>query len=380
MSQPTTTPAAADPNAVTCPVCLDEVTWSESDLFELRADGKWVPIKADQLGSGPRRNSVLRTAFQRCPNQFREEPETHYLPVAYLRHGRPLVIGLVGGSSVGKTHLLTAMIGEIEAGGLRPWGISHNAVDIDLHTSFLEKRKDPLLGRGEMLEKTGLESAVNFVDALLISHGIRPPRPVAFFDVSGDMLAPGDREFRRSTKFLNAVGALIFVADPARMRRLGAVGKAAGTRTLAESVGEDRTFRGVLERLIGRKNGSPPYYDIPAATVIAKSDLLRFEPPVDRWIRRPPPQPRRLDPAAIRQESREAYAFLHQYGGGNLAVAFDECRRATLHFASATGSRGDTKTSSFPLGARPRRVLEPLIALLAMTGVIDEPAAAEVGV
>ncbi|MBT2674493.1 hypothetical protein J7E95_27535, partial [Streptomyces sp. ISL-14] len=124
-----------------------------------------------------------------------------------------------------------------------------------------------------------------------------------------------------------------------------------------------------LDRL--PKNGG--YLDVPAAMVLGKADLLRFQPPVDRWLSRPPATS--LDPELIREESRDLYGLLRRHAGQAWLRPFDAIRRCTLHIASATGGQEDH--GRYPAGAGPRRVLEPLLALLAMHGLIQVPGGAE---
>ena len=52
---------------------------------------------------------------------------------------------------------------------------------------------------------------------------------------------------------------------------------------------------------------------------------------------------------------------------------YDAFHRCTLHFVSAAGSRPNLQ------GFRPTHVLDPLVAILAMTGVIADPQAEKVG-
>jgi len=85
----------------------------------------------------------------------------------------------------------------------------------------------------------------------------------------------------------------------------------------------------------------------------------------------------KVDVVSIRAESRDAFALLHEHGAGSWLQPYYRCRKCTLHFASATG--GEVVDSRYPRGARPSRVLEPLIALFAMTGVIGGPGMDEVG-
>src|SRR5262249_21210518 len=92
---------------------------------------------------------------------------------------------------------------------------------------------------------------------------------------------------------------------------------------------------------------------------------VRFQSPVDTWLYA---DADRFDPAAVVDESRDAYAFLHRRGAQAGLRPYDKCRKCTLHFVSAPG--GAATEGRFPRGVRPRRVLAPLISLFAMTGVL----------
>jgi hypothetical protein len=289
----------------------------------------------------------------------------HYLPYTLTTHGHPLVIGLVGGSRSGKSHLLTTMISAIEDRALAPYQIHAEPVDFIRHENFRRQFTRPLLQGRQALEGTR-EGLVEYADALLV----RSPtgvRPVVFFDVAGEDLL----ETSLTARFLLGASALIFVVDPAVA--LGAL--ALGERLPREAVAHaaDQTFETVLTRR-GAANGT--YLDVPAAVVVNKADRLRFEPPVDRWLRQE--LDGTVDAERIRAESRDVYAFLHQHSAQTWMEPFRRCRRCTLHFVSATG--GEAVNQRFPRGVFPRRVLAPLVALFAMTGVLAGPGVDEVGV
>jgi hypothetical protein len=125
----------------------------------------------------------------------------------------------------------------------------------------------------------------------------------------------------------------------------------------------DSTFDTVLDRL--PRTG--PYLDLAAVMVVGKADLLRFEPPVDRWLDEPRAVP--VDPARLQAESRDVYALLHRHAGRAWLRPFDSIRQCTLHVASATGGREEF--GRYPRGVHALRVLEPLVSLLAMRGVIE---------
>ena len=114
---------------------------------------------------------------------------------------------------------------------------------------------------------------------------------------------------------------------------------------------------------------------MPVALVVNKADRLRLRPPVDEWLRARPNGT--IDAARWRAESRDAYALLYRHGAHAWLRPFHESEQCTIHFASATGSEAHGDTFARPV--RPKRVLEPLLALLAMAGALPGPEAAKVG-
>ncbi|GAA3591847.1 hypothetical protein GCM10022419_088360 [Nonomuraea rosea] len=323
-----------------CPICLHEFDWSEDELYERTPAGQYQRLSLD-LVTGARREDLLRAAHVRCPAPVADPSLEHHLPYPYVRHGRPLVIGLVGGPETGKTHLLASMIGAIEQGGLRPYGLTTDAVDIERHAEYVDTYVHPLMVERTTLSRTTHRATSELADALLVNDG-EHTTAVAFFDIAGELLRSSTHE---ATRFVPAVGGLLFVIDAAgKPARMG-----------------DESFRAVLDRL--PKTGGR--LNIPAAIAVTKSDAVRFQAPVDTWLYG---EPDRLDPEAVLEESRDVYAFLHRRGAQAWLSPYDKCRKCTLHFVSATGAA--EADGRFPRGVRPRRVLMPLISLFAMTGVL----------
>lgn len=353
-------PEPPGPRRVRCPICLDTFVWNEDEPF-VYEDGRYEPLAIDHVDDLVKREYLMRKAFVRCPNPSGDTRE-HFLPFLYARYGDPLVIGMVGTTRTGKTHLLAAMIGEIVKGGLSRYGLSAVAVDELRHEQFLHDSVIPLFD-GVQLPYTAITDLSEFVDALIITpldEAGGPGRPVAFFDVSGDQLA----NVERNERFFSAADAMIFVVDPEQALRLpGLSPTRAGLGDPSFSLTLDRLYRGQT------------YVDLPVAVVLAKCDRLRFLPPVDHWLSSG--SSGRLDAELIRSESASVYAFLHQHGAEAWLSPVARCRRVTLHFASATGTRA--REERFLRGVQPLRVLEPLISLLAMSDVIKDPEAAEVG-
>ncbi|MFD0579412.1 TRAFAC clade GTPase domain-containing protein [Dactylosporangium darangshiense] len=332
-----------------CYRCLDSVQWTGVDLRAV-IDGKDQPIDVRTIVDPDKREARLRHAFQRCPNPSRDTPE-HYLPAAYLRSGKPINIAVVGRSGAGKSHLLAGIMREIEGDALSEFGVLAGAVDIAWHSEFMEQQVSRLYDGLRALEHTQVVSDVDFTDGLVLSIAAQR-RPLMFFDVAGETLMP-QRQRSRAAQFLSAIDALLFVADP-------------------EPATVDSTFGAVLDRLSPRQ-GPDGKLDVPAAIVVTKSDLARFEEPVDRWIRSRSGGRAPIHWDRVVEESRDAYAYLQRRGRTGLLAPFARIRDCTLHFASATGAH--EVNGEFPRGARPQRCLEPLLALLLQLGVLPPMAA-----
>ncbi|GHH13079.1 hypothetical protein [Streptomyces lanatus] len=362
---PAGTRAEQTDGGVLCPYCLETIQLDLSKLFVTDSRMQYKSLDVGGINNPVRRADVMRGAVQRCT----ADPEfpAHHIPVPYLTYGRPLTVAMVGQSSTGKSHLLTQMIAAITDGGLEPYGLKWQSVNPEQHARFVRDRVQPLRG-GKVLDHTaalGMDDFARFVESLLITDARGQVRPVAFFDLGGEDLVRTDAALR----FLLGVDALVFVVDPALALPLPQLDHARQRWGVEVNRDGDLAFGTVLDRL--PKNGG--YLDVPAAMVLGKADLLRFQPPVDRWLTRPPSAA--PDPALTREESRDVYGLLRRHAGQAWLRPFDAIRRCTLHIASATGGQEDQ--GRYPAGAGPRRVLEPLLSLFAMHGLIEVPGGAD---
>ncbi|MGW2821202.1 hypothetical protein ACWC24_09380 [Streptomyces sp. NPDC001443] len=356
MSVTTAPSARLEPGQIACPYCLEIVVYDERALYVRNEKSQYERLDTSRLTNPLRRADVLRGAFQLCRNT--EGVNHHYIPVPYLTHGRPLTVAMVGTSGTGKSHLLTQMVAEITDGCLAPFGVRWQSVNPADHSVFLKERVAPLRA-GEQLGATAQTPFAEFIEALLLTGADGQVRPVAFFDLGGEDLVRTDALLT----FLVGVDALVFVVDPllaCGLPQLDEPRERYGLRVSAS----DPAFETVLDRL--PRHGA--YLDVATALVVGKADLLRFEPPVDRWLSRPTTAP--FDPRAVREESRDAYAFLRRHAAPAWLRPFDNALRCTLHFASATG--GQPANGRFPHGVRSRRVLGPLLSILAMCGLLTE--------
>lgn len=344
-------------NRVICPICLTLIdNWDALQRYRWDSQQEcYVKHDIPAGVTGWQRKDMERGSYRRCPDTFQVMPDReHYLPADYGDFGPPVILGFVGLTSSGKTHLLAAMVGAMQA-GLRQYGITCRALDRALHKKFEEERVRPLLDDHKVLAGTP-EGVLTFADAFLMQQGRERARPVVLFDIAGGDLI----DVENTTKFLNIADGLFFVVDPTQIR--------------ASGVG-DATFNNVLDLLkyVGRLEDQ-----VAAAVVLNKADLVRFEDPVTRWLRS---DDTGLDAAEFLSESRDVYAYLHAKGAKLWTLPYEECAKGTLHAVSSTGGvgEGEGEGAVYPRGVTPRRVLRPMIAMLAMTGVLTGPEAEKVG-
>ncbi len=332
---------------MTCPICLHEIhDWDTQPYWRWDAPLQdYVELAIPPGFNARQRGHLVRGAYVRCPAPQADMHTEHYLPVNYGRFGPPVLLGFIGLTRSGKSHLLASMVGAIQSDELQKYGITSRPIDNALHQRFLEGWVDPLFKQDKVLPGTQ-EGIVTFADAFIMRCQDGPERAVALFDVAGGDLARVDE----TKYFLEIANGLFFVIDPEHLRvsRLG-----------------DETFRNVLN--VVEDNQRPG--QVSAAIVLNKADKVRFEDPVTRWLRSDSGV---LDPEEMLLESADVYAYLNHSHALALASPYRACDRATLHVASPTGGAGDGEGENgvYPRGVTPRRVLRPLVAMLAMTGVM----------
>lgn len=337
---------------VRCPICVDTFSWPDGTTCWLYDEREGMFRLVDLAGLIPeKRADVLRQAYVQCPNPS-GDTATHYLPATYASYADPIVIALVGAPASGKTHLLAAMVAEIFKGSLTGLGVLTSPLDLRRHAEFSKYFLQTVQQGRELPGTSSGNTGYAYAFLMRTSAG---QRPVVFFDIAGEDFeysSPG------SSRFILAVDALIF------------------TCPVEDSVESARRYTSAMENTIARLKLLERIDKVAAAVVMTKADHQRFVHPVRNWLWQP--QERVLQSSRIRKESRDVYAFLHSRGEVESLAPFDVFRRCTLHFASATG--GDAGPSGrFERGVRPLRVLEPLVSILAMTGVLDGAEAKQVG-
>jgi Double-GTPase 2 len=341
---------------VVCPICLGEIeNWNTQGYWRYdTGTGKYVELEVPRGLTELQLADHLRGAHIRCPAERQQESAAaHFLPLNYGRFGRPVLLGFVGVTKSGKSHLLASMVSEIVGGELeKRYGIHHNPLDQARHRQYMDNCVIPLRKKGQVLHGTQ-EDVVEFADAFLLRDRDGQERPVAFFDVAGGDLA----QVSATKRFLWIADGLFFVVDPDR---------------LDDGWAEDETFSNVLD--VVRESPRPD--PASAAIVLTKADKVRFDEPIARWLRSGS-EP--LNATEFLRESADVYAYLDSRNALALARPYQVCPRTTLHVASPTGA-SEGEGGVYPRGVRPRRVIRPLAAMLAMTGVLTGPEAGKVGI
>ena len=346
-------------SAVMCPICLTDIPdWDALDYLSYGADGDYEKIVIPPDANETQRARAQHGAYVRCPASHGGATAVHHhLPAGYGRFGAPVLLGFVGLTESGKSHLLTSMIGSI--GKLSDYQIDVEPLDPTMHQRFLESSVKPLITRNEVLPGTPDDATTEIADAFIVRHRNGARRVVALFDVSGGVLAQTDPT-AKTREFLWIADGLFFVIDPDHIK--------------ASKIGDD-TFSNVLNIVRDRVKPEP----VSAAIVLSKADKARFEEPVARWLRSGNGT---IDPAEFLRESADVYSYLERRDADVLIEPYRVCQKATLHVASSTGGAkdGEDKSSKYPRGVTPLRVLRPLVAMLAMTGVLTAPQAETIGV
>jgi hypothetical protein len=350
----------ARPVTVTCPVCLHEIRdWAALPRWQWNgAAGAYTKMDIPGDAGDVRLRRLRRGAYVRCPDPLYAHTGEHYLPAGYAEYGPPVIIGLIGVTMSGKSHLLASMAGEIERGGLGDYGIATQPLDQAQHKRFLDTVVYPLMNEHKALPGTQ-EGVITFADGYVVTPRDGTPRVVTLFDVAGGELTRVDD----TREFLDIANGFIFVMDPDQLRDDGL---------------GDAAFSTVLNLV------SPAHRDLAAAVVLTKADLIRFDDPVALWLRSDRPGAGRavVNSDEFSRETADVYAYLYASRALAWARPYSECRKATMHFASPAGGasamvNGETV---FPRGVTPCRVLRPLVAMLAMTGVLTGPEAEKVGI
>ena len=202
--------------AVMCPMCLHEI-----EDWNTLGYRRWDPGQESyvQLAVPPdvnptQRARYLRGAHVRCPaSQGHARTRAHYLPADYSRFGPPVVLGFVGLTKSGKSHLLASMVGAIGGRELESYGIFSSPLDHAWHRRFMDTCVSPLLKHDKVLPSTREGGVIDCADAFVMRHRGGPERVVALFDVAGADLARLDE----TKQFLWIANGLFFVIDPDRM-------------------------------------------------------------------------------------------------------------------------------------------------------------------
>ncbi|WP_433228649.1 TRAFAC clade GTPase domain-containing protein [Actinomadura formosensis] len=349
-----------------CPYCLNQLDWSDYGELPLV---KETPEGPDVLTRGPDEPETRwRHRTLGAMRQCRGNGEPHLLPADY-GDLEPLVIGLVGDTATGKTHLLTAMIAQLERRrSLIARELRIEPLDGRLRQRFYDERVRPFLERHEVLGGTR-PGQPEFAYALRVaSRQTGRTHAVGFFDVPGEHYR---RYSYEDTPFMSVADAVIYVADGSALRSGG------GWNSWVPDPGFTHAITQLRQTRADGAGRLPP-----AVIVVTKSDVLDGlddDDTVTRWLGRKD-ESDLDDLRSMLRESVDAGAFLRRHGAELWLDPLESGSQVTIHFASASGvSKPVQDATVFPdEGFGPKRVLRPLLSLFSMTGLLpridmDEP-------
>jgi len=347
---------------VHCPICNRRIGWETAAPYRVHPDGRAELLEREEGETEVDWRTRLITGYRPCGEVGR--PGTHLLPYDYADY-TPITIGMVGHSRAGKTHLLATMIARLCSNEpvLGRLGLAVGPLDLRVHQRYVADHITPLMQDRRQLRGTPANASVEFCDALKVTNRVTGRSfALTFFDLAGERLErPDDDEVR----FYANAAALVFVVDPESIPRRSE--RRSERRTAA-----DASFDVALRRLGARDRPrrAKSFHPVAAAVVVAKADLVRFDDRlVSDWLALSSAE-EEVELGTVERESEDVYAYLTQRGATQWLRPAQECGRSTLHFASATN--GPASEGRFPEAFRQCRVLKPLLAVFAMTGILDE--------
>lgn len=348
---------------VICPKCLFPIDWNARRECWIWSEHeqRYQPVSPDGLDADTWEER-RRLGYVQCPNPMDDVP-VHFLPARYGDLDEPLIVGLVGAAGVGKTSLLTAMVFEMLRGALQAVDIDVSPLDLHAHQEFRHRYLDSFAGQ---LALPQTEVGQSGYQACLLVASPTGTRPVVLVDIAGGEF-DDDRPAGAATRLLAGVDALVFV-DAAEYRPSGG--------EIAPRLDVNAAFT----MAVAGVRAAERTRDVVASVVVTKADRIRFTHPVDRWYGQPGVADA-LDLSSFASETEDVYAYLQSRGIRSATAPFEAFHRCTMHFASATGhdAFGHTTTAADRPEMRPTGVLRPLVAVFAMTGVLDTDEARHVG-
>ncbi|MEU9845144.1 hypothetical protein AB0C69_38725 [Actinomadura sp. NPDC048032] len=191
-----------------CPYCLSEFDWNSAPLVDRTVDGEEIALTRESGESDVRWRTRTMHAWRVCEATGKD----HFVP-ASLGGMTVLIVGMVGTSGSGKSHLLAAMTEELDQSALK---ISHRLdvlpLDPRLQRELFARNRFDLLRDRRPLPVTRRALSPEFTCAYRITSGHTGRQyALLIFDVPGEIFSQGHT--RDDTPFMSIADGLIFVAD-----------------------------------------------------------------------------------------------------------------------------------------------------------------------
>jgi hypothetical protein len=315
----------------------------------------------------------------------RECPRCHELLPDNIERADSRIIGLVGGSSSGKSHYIAALIDEL-LHGKAIYGENIGCARVEALNQEIERRYMKDFYRPVFELRTRLVATAAFVETTDVNMPLiytmtfpsqsrwRPDRVVnlMFYDAAGEQL--GDRRALETFhRYVLNASALIFLVDPLTLPgfkqrlpfhlRSEEHGSTPPADLLNVIVTSAQKYRSRLRRTLS----------MPIAMTLAKSDLVRFTLEglgQNTLFLRDTDYPDGFVAEEFNIISREVQSVMLRFGAHHFIEASRASfSRLTFCAVSATGESYDVDRENFRR-IRPRRCLDPLLWNLTQLGVI----------
>ena len=364
-------------NEIRCPICAGKLVWEQLPLVDTssRARIELKPGRQIDVQS-------WRQLQEQRDQQVNEVIEKHGVPsVECSGCQRPLPIsyadvpafhvGVIGSVNASKSTFLASLYQAFATG-------SHAPITATLPALFkgsdrLDEARKQTFERCERLDRTQNASkdlALLDLDLEGTGHSENAHR-VVFVDAAGEDLANAESSVRFS--FLSDLDGLIFMIDVTELPRI---------RRLRNEPERPESPEHVLQnflRVVEARTGSPDAgLRIPLTVVLAKCDEVEGHAThgVSDFLRsNHANQDNLLSAADVRAESKAVWDFLSEnVANDQLLNLLAQFELMSLHFSSATGCAIDETTDRYRHDPRPLNVTSPLIALLALGGLLPDGA------
>jgi Double-GTPase 2 len=339
---------------------FEEITYPAVPRWRLPLpNARWRSM-ADRRSMAERVTDAERSDRLLCPNY-------HELP-PHAETRRNIVVGVVGGPGVSKTHYLCSLLSRVLWNGAL-WSFGVTASKLDDHSDFriramyqqLFVDRQPI----HLTRRLGSDEMPDPLGVVLDNTETRETANLLFFDLSGEQLQT-QAEMTRYARYIAVADGLLFFVDASALPAFRPSGAGLG-RSNGLVMPPDAGFIDSAAQLrdYAWGEGYGRHHRTSVAVVLSKSDVLRGRDALaERFFAETnyDNMPLGEHIYRIEQESKLVGELLGAHASPIVANAFNRFGgRPAFYAVSATG--GPVVNGKFPK-VEPVRCLDPLVKIL----------------